>query len=122
VALFGLAFKPGTDDVRFAPALALARRLLSDGARVVGYDPQAMANAKEEVPELEIAPDPYQAAAGAHCVIVCTEWSEFQALDLGRLRGGMAYRLVVDGRNLFSPESMTAAGFSYFPVGRPPVP
>jgi UDPglucose 6-dehydrogenase len=120
VALLGLSFKPGTDDVRFAPALALARRLLSEGARVVGYDPQAMANAKEEVPELEVAPDAYQAAAGAHCVVVCTEWLEFRVLDLQRLRSVMAYPLVVDGRNLFGPEEMVAAGFSYYPTGRPP--
>jgi UDPglucose 6-dehydrogenase len=120
VALLGLSFKPGTDDVRFAPALALARRLLSEGARVVGYDPQAMANAKEEVPELEVAPDPYEAAAGAHCVVVCTEWLEFRVLDLQRLRSVMAYPLMVDGRNLFGPEEMVAAGFSYYPTGRPP--
>jgi UDPglucose 6-dehydrogenase len=120
VALLGLSFKPGTDDVRFAPALALARRLLSEGARVVGYDPQAMANAKEEVPELEVAPDAYQAAAGAHCVVVCTEWLEFRVLDLQRLRSVMAYPLVVDGRNLFGPEEMVAAGFTYYPTGRPP--
>jgi UDPglucose 6-dehydrogenase len=120
VALLGLSFKPGTDDVRFAPALALARRLLSEGARVVGYDPQAMANAKEEVPELEVAPDAYQAAAGAHCVVVCTEWLEFRVLDLQRLRSVMAYPLMVDGRNLFGPEEMVAAGFTYYPTGRPP--
>jgi UDPglucose 6-dehydrogenase len=120
VALFGLSFKPGTDDVRFAPALALAKRLLSEGARVVGYDPEAMANAKEEVPELEVAPDAYQAAAGAHCVVVCTEWLEFRVLDLQRLRSVMAYPLMVDGRNLFVPEEMVAAGFSYYPTGRPP--
>jgi UDPglucose 6-dehydrogenase len=121
VALFGLAFKPGTDDVRFAPALTLARRLISGGARVVGYDPEAAANAKEELPELEIALSPYQAAAGAHCVVVCTEWPEFRVLDLKTLRDLMAYPLVVDGRNLFDPRSMVASGFSYYPTGRPGV-
>jgi UDPglucose 6-dehydrogenase len=120
VSLFGLAFKPNTDDVRFSPALTLARRLLAEGARVVGFDPQAMANAKDEVPELELAVDAYEAAAGAHCVVVCTEWPEFRILDLERLRSGMAYPLVVDGRNLFDPGSMAAAGFSYHPTGRPP--
>jgi UDPglucose 6-dehydrogenase len=120
VGLFGLAFKPNTDDVRFAPALALARRLLADGARVVGFDPQAMSNAKDELPELELAGDAYGAAAGAHCVVVCTEWPEFRILDLEKLRNVMAYPLVVDGRNLFDPGSMAAAGFSYHATGRPP--
>jgi UDPglucose 6-dehydrogenase len=119
VALLGLSFKPGTDDVRFAPALAVARLLISEGARVVGYDPQAMAAAKEEVPELEVAPDAYEAAAGAHCVIVCTEWPEFRTLDLARLRNVVAHPMVVDGRNLFTRESMAEAGFSYYPTGRP---
>ncbi|MDQ4143022.1 MAG: UDP-glucose/GDP-mannose dehydrogenase family protein [Actinomycetota bacterium] len=121
IALLGLAFKPGTDDVRAAPALALARRLLDQGARVVGYDPQASANAKAEVPELEIAPDPYEATAGSHCLVLCTEWDEFRKLDLVKLKGQMAYAIVVDGRNLFNPEQMRVAGFSYYPTGRPPV-
>lgn len=121
IALLGLAFKPGTDDVRFAPPLVLARKLLAEGARVVGYDPQASAGAKEEVPELEIAPDPYDAAWGAHCVVTCTEWAEFQTLDLHRLRNIMAYPLVVDGRNVFRPSAMAAAGLIYLPTGRPPI-
>jgi UDPglucose 6-dehydrogenase len=120
IALLGLAFKPDTDDVRFSPALAMARRLLAEGARVVGCDPQASARAKEELPELEIAPDAYEAATGAHCLVVCTEWAEFSILDLGRLRGVMTFPLVVDGRNTFDPASMAAAGFSYHPTGRPP--
>lgn len=121
VALWGLAFKPGTDDMRFAPALALARRLIADGARVIGYDPQAAANSKAELPELEIAPDPYEAAAGAHCLVVCTQWEEFSRVDLERIRATMTYPIVVDGRNLFDPEQMRRAGFAYYPTGRPPV-
>jgi UDPglucose 6-dehydrogenase len=121
VALLGLAFKPGTDDVRFAPALAVADRLLRAGADVVGYDPQAAANAKAEVPGLEIAPDVYAAVDGAHCAVVCTEWDEFRALDLERVRGAMAFPVVVDGRNVFEPAAMADAGFTYLPTGRPPV-
>jgi UDPglucose 6-dehydrogenase len=101
-------------------ALALAKRLLAEGARVVGFDPQAMANAKDELPELELAADAYEAAAGAHCLVVCTEWPGFRILDLEKLRSSMAYPLVVDGRNLFDRGSMAAAGFSYHPTGRPP--
>jgi UDPglucose 6-dehydrogenase len=77
IALLGLSFKPGTDDVRFAPALEVARRLLAGGARVVGHDPQASATAKAELPELEVVTDVYAALEGAHCAIVCTEWPEF---------------------------------------------
>lgn len=121
VALWGLAFKPGTDDVRFAPALALAQRLISEGARVIGYDPEAGANSKAEVPELEIAPDPYDAAQGAHCIVMCTEWEEFARLDLARIKASMTYPIIVDGRNFFDPEQMRRAGIMYYPTGRPPL-
>ena len=122
IAIFGLAFKPGTDDVRFSPALALARQLLAAGARVVGFDPRAMAGAKQELPELEMASDPYEAAAGAHCVVLATEWDEFRHLDLAALKEVMAYPVVVDGRNALDPLEVAAAGFAYYPMGRPSVP
>jgi UDPglucose 6-dehydrogenase len=121
VALLGLAFKPGTDDVRFAPALALARHLIAGGASVVGYDPAAMPNAKEELPDLELASDVHSAASGAHCLVICTEWPEFRQLDLTVLRDRMAYPLVVDGRNIFDPDTMRSLGFAYYPTGRPAV-
>jgi UDPglucose 6-dehydrogenase len=119
IALFGLAFKPDTDDVRFSPALSLARRLLDEGAVVVGYDPQATSNAKAEVPELAIAADPYDAARNAHCLVLCTEWDEFKQLDFNRLRETMLYPVLLDGRNLFDPKDMASAGFTYYPTGRP---
>jgi UDPglucose 6-dehydrogenase len=119
VALFGLAFKPGTDDVRFSPALSLARLLTSEGAHVVGYDPHAGEAARAEAPGLELAADPFEAAAGAHCAVICTEWEEFRTLDLARLRGVMAYPVLVDGRNLLDAESVTREGFAYYPTGRP---
>ncbi len=121
VALLGLSFKPGTDDIRFSPPLALARLLREEGATVVGYDPEAAANAKGELPELELAPDPYDAASGAHCAVVCTEWEEFKQLDLVRVRDALAYPILVDGRNIFEPDQVVAAGLSYHPTGRPPV-
>ena len=119
ICLLGLSFKPGTDDVRLSPALELARRLIASGASVVGCDPRAGANAKEELPDLEITDDPYLAAQGAHCLVVATEWEEFRQLDLAALREAMAYPVVVDGRNLFDPLEMSNAGFSYYPTGRP---
>jgi UDPglucose 6-dehydrogenase len=119
IALLGLAFKDGTDDVRFSPALAVARRLLAADADVIGFDPKAAATAKAEVPELEIADDPYAAAEGAHCVVLCTEWPEFRDLDLAKLRDIMAQPSLVDGRNLLDPAAAVHAGFTYHPMGRP---
>ena len=119
IALLGLSFKAGTDDVRFSPSLALAKKLLDEGAQVVGYDPKAGPNAKNELHGLEIAPDPYDAIRGAHCVIACTEWPEFLMLDLEKIRRIMSYPVVVDGRNIFDPDQMKALGFKYFPTGRP---
>jgi UDPglucose 6-dehydrogenase len=122
IALLGLAFKPNTDDVRFSPSLALAQRLISSGASVVGYDPQAAAGAKEEVPGLEIAGDPYDAASGANCVVVATEWDELRSLDLVALRETMASPILVDARNALDADAVVEAGFAkYLPVGRPAV-
>jgi len=121
VALLGLAFKPGTDDVRFAPALGLARRLVDAHVAVVAYDPQAGGSAKAEVPEMELAADPYAALEGAHCAVLCTEWPELTSLDPERARSAMAFPIVVDGRNALDGDAFTAAGFTYLPTGRPPL-
>ena len=118
IALWGLSFKPETDDVRFAPALNLAKKLLDENATVVGYDPQAGQNAKNEVPEIEVASDPYEAVEGAHCLILCTEWNEFREVDMGRVKDLLAYPIVIDGRNLFNGDELNAAGFTYYPTGR----
>jgi len=118
IALLGLSFKPNTDDVRFSPALALARRLLDEGATVVGYDPWAAANAKSELPELEVASTADDAMEGAHCMVVCTDWDDFRSLDLRRARGLLAHPIVVDGRNVFDPDKMKAEGFVYYGTGR----
>ena len=120
VALFGLAFKPGTDDVRAAPALALAVVLRAEGARVTGYDPMAGDTAASADPDLTMLADPYAAAEGAHCVVLCTEWPEFRDLDLTRLGSTMAQRAIVDGRNLLDADAVVAAGFHYLSVGREP--
>jgi UDPglucose 6-dehydrogenase len=121
VALLGLSFKPETDDVRFSPALSLARALSASGADVVGFDPRAGAEAAREVPELELAESVYDAATGAHCVVVCTAWEEFRGIDLEKLGEVVAFRLIVDGRNFLDPDAVVAAGFSYHPMGRPSV-
>ena len=118
IALFGLSFKPDTDDVRFSPALSVARALLAGGASVGGYDPVAGHAAKDEVPEIELAHDPYEAATDAACVVICTAWPEFRDLDLRRLGEVMAFRNVVDGRNLLDGSSFVKAGFAYRAMGR----
>jgi UDPglucose 6-dehydrogenase len=121
VGLLGLSFKAGTDDVRFSPALALASKLLDEGADVIGFDPEASANAKTEMPALQLATDAYAAVSGAHCLVLCTDWDEFRNLDLLKVSELMTYPIVVDGRNLFEPQEMAAAGFTYYPSGRSPV-
>jgi UDPglucose 6-dehydrogenase len=121
ICLLGLAFKPNTDDVRYSPALALARALMDAGARVVGFDPAAGANAREELPALEIAASTSEAARAADCVVVCTEWPEFRTLDLAALRSVVANPVIVDGRNLLDPAAVADAGFAYHPTGRPSV-
>ena len=118
IGLLGLAFKPNTDDIREAPALAIARRLIEEGAFVHGYDPQAAAKAKEAVPDLAICPDPYAVAEQAEAVVLCTEWPEFAALDFGRLKTSMVRPLILDGRNALDREKLTALGFEYIGIGR----
>jgi len=118
VALLGLSFRPNTDDARFAPAVGLARLLLDEGAKVVGYDPKARSTAKAMLPEITVVDDPYAAVAGAHCVVLCTEWDEFESLDLDRVRDAMVYPIFVDGRNVFAPERMNSLGFNYHALGR----
>jgi UDPglucose 6-dehydrogenase len=118
IAVLGLAFKPETDDVRFSPAIALVRRLIAAGASVVGCDPRAAANARGEIPDLEVTEDPFEALRGAHCAVLCTEWADFGYLDLGRAKDLMALPILVDGRNALDPAAAARAGFTYLPTGR----
>ena len=123
VGILGVAFKPMTDDVREAPSLKIIKRLRSEGAKVRVHDPQAVDNARRVVPEdpdgLVFCASPYDAAAGAHLMVVLTEWKEYLELDLPRLRELMEVPLLIDGRNLFDPAVVRAAGFEYYSIGRP---
>jgi UDPglucose 6-dehydrogenase len=121
VAILGLSFKPKTDDVRLSPALVLANRLLELGAEVVGFDPRAGANAKAELPELRVATDPYDAAAGANAVVLATDWADFRDLDLARLRNAVAAPVFVDARNAMDGRAVADVGFAYLSVGRRPI-
>lgn len=119
ILVLGLAFKAGTDDVRESPALNLVRLLRDAGAHVVGHDPQANRAALAEIADLEVADDVYEAAKGAHCVVIATDWPEYRDLDWGRLKQAVTTPVIVDGRNLLDVERMAGSGFAYIPTGRP---
>src|ERR1700730_9335357 len=120
LGVLGLAFKGGTDDIRESPALLLVQELLREGCHISAYDPAAMERAKEVLKSgVEFATDAYEAATGADALLILTEWEEFAALDLERLRMLVKYPIVLDGRNLYVPEVMVEHGFSYYSVGRP---
>jgi UDPglucose 6-dehydrogenase len=119
IGVLGLAFKPNTDDIRFAPAIDLVNRLLSEGAHVSAYDPEAMERAKEVLPEIHYAKSAQDVAKDAEAVLIATEWPEFKKLDWAKVRDSMARPLILDGRNLLVPSEMKALGFEYRSIGRP---
>ena len=124
LGVLGLAFKNGTDDLRESPAVAIIKALLKEGCSVTAYDPAAMDRAAEEfgpTSSVKFASGPYEALEGADACLVLTEWEDFAALDLDRVKKLLHYPIVVDGRNLFKPTSMEAAGLNYYSVGRPDV-
>src|SRR5216117_1606074 len=122
VAVLGLAFKPNTDDMREAKSVEVVQLLHAAGARIRAYDPAAMNNARRLLPaSVTFSDSPYEAADGAHAVVLVTEWNEFKYLNLERLRGQLKRPVIVDGRNLWEPERMRRLGFEYYSVGRKPV-
>lgn len=119
VALLGLSFKPETDDMRESAAIPIVGALLADGASVRAFDPAAMANARELLAaEVVYCEDAYDAAAGADCIVLLTEWNQFRSLDLRRLKQAARRPLLVDLRNVYEPEKIREAGFDYVGVGR----
>jgi UDPglucose 6-dehydrogenase len=117
IAILGLSFKPNTDDVRFAPAIALAKLLLAEGVEVRAYDPKAMEKAKVLVPEIICCNDAYEAAEHADAVLLLTEWEEFLKLDWCRLATLVERRLIIDGRNALPVDDLTRHGFEYVGIG-----
>ena len=137
IGILGVSFKPGTDDIREAPSIYIMRDLIVRGARIKAYDPEAKPEAAFEAvsalvrqriiettgsepagpPPLEFCRDPYEVAEGAELLALLTEWDEFKKLDLERVRDLLAYPIVADGRNVFSPKEMERLGFEYFRVG-----
>jgi UDPglucose 6-dehydrogenase len=118
VAVLGLAFKANTDDIRFAPALEVVKRLLDEGASVHASDPEGMPRSKALFPQVHYHEDPYQALQDADAALVCTEWDVFRKLDWDRAGKLMARKLVIDGRNLYTPQAMREKGFEYYSFGR----
>jgi UDPglucose 6-dehydrogenase len=118
IGVLGLTFKPDTDDMREAPSIPLVTGLFDMGAKVRAYDPAGMEQARSELPGIEYCEDAYACAEGADALVIVTEWVQFRALDLDRLKQLMARPVVVDLRNIYRPEDMAAAGFIYECVGR----
>src|SRR6266446_1501259 len=120
IAMLGLTFKPNTDDVREAPSLALVTALQDMGAQVRAYDPVGMESAKQVLTEVTYCRDPYDCVEEADAVVIVTEWEQFRALDLERVRDLMACPVMVDLRNVYRPEDMKKYGFAYTSIGRLP--
>jgi UDPglucose 6-dehydrogenase len=117
ICIWGLAFKANTDDVRFAPALLIIRRLLAEGAIIQAYDPQAMEKTKKELPTVTYCNDVYEAAKGAEAIVLLTEWDEFRKVDWNKIATQVERSLVIDGRNALSREDVTSHGFQYIGIG-----
>lgn len=118
IGLFGLAFKPNTDDMRDAPSIDIATDLIAAGARVRGFDPVSMEVARPMLPNVDLCKNPYDVANGADAVIVVTEWNEFKQLDLEKVKDSMKTPVIFDGRNIYDPVIMREMGFHYRAIGR----
>ena len=119
IAVLGLAFKQNTDDMRDAPSLDIVPMLQEAGASVVAFDPEAMGEAAKLLPDLELARSPWEALEGADAMVIVTEWDQFRALDLERVKATLNGNIVVDLRNIYRPDNMAAKGFEYTSIGRP---
>jgi UDPglucose 6-dehydrogenase len=119
IAVLGLTFKPNTDDMRDAPALDIVPTLQAEGARVRAFDPEGMNEAKHMLKDVQFASGPYDCVQGADAVVFITEWDQFRALDLDRLKDALKAPVVIDLRNIYRPHEMAAKGFTYVSVGRP---
>lgn len=118
IGILGLAFKPDTDDLRNAPSLDLINFLAAEGAKIKVYDPRAMRSAKKTIQGVVFCHDAYQAAQGADCLVVATEWNEFKELDFIKLKKRLKRPLIVDGRNIYDPQVLQKLGFTYLGIGR----
>ena len=118
IGVLGLAFKPNTDDMRFAPSIEIITELQREGARIKAYDPQAMEKAKNILNGVIYCNNPYDVAKDSDALVIITEWDEFRKLDLKRVKSMMKHPLIIDGRNIYNPEDVKKEGFMYISIGR----
>jgi len=118
VGVLGLSFKPNTDDVRDSPALKIIPALQARGAKIKAYDPVAIAMAQQALHDVEYCVDAYATCAGSDALVLMTEWNQFRALDLERVRSLLQEPIMIDLRNVYEPETMRRLGFHYAAVGR----
>jgi len=118
LAIWGLSFKPDTDDIRNAPSLDIIESLLKKGAQIKAFDPQAMSNMKKIYPQIEYCSSAYEAVKDAEGLLILTEWAIFRSVNLREVKSLLKRPLIVDGRNFYEPEKMKSLGFTYLPVGR----
>lgn len=118
IGVWGLAFKPNTDDMRNAPAIDIIQALQNEGAKIKAYDPQAMEKAQEILSQVEFCRDAYTAAKGCDCLLILTEWNEFKSLKFSKIQRAMRQPIIFDGRNILENEKMERLGFEYFGIGR----
>ena len=121
IALWGLAFKANTDDMRSAPIIPVIKKLLKEGCKIVAHDPEAMEKAKSVLPEIEYSDDPYEMLKDCDGLIIATDWEIFKNADLEKVRSLLVQPIIIDGRNLFEPKKMKEMGFEYLSIGRPDV-
>jgi UDPglucose 6-dehydrogenase len=119
IAVLGVTFKPNTDDMRDAPSLEIIPALQEAGARICAFDPEGMDEAVELLPDVAWAKDAYESIDGADAVVIITEWNEFRAMDLPRVKAAMSSPLMIDLRNIYDPKYMRDVGFEYHSIGRP---
>ena len=118
IGILGLAFKPNTDDMRFAPSIDIITELQKEGATIRAYDPKAMEKAKEILKNVMYCSNPYDVAKDADALVIITEWNEFKELDLRRIKALMKHPLIIDGRNIYNHEDIKKEGFAYISIGR----
>ncbi|MDD5258641.1 MAG: UDP-glucose/GDP-mannose dehydrogenase family protein [bacterium] len=118
IGVLGLAFKPETDDLRFAPAIDIIKSLQAEGAKIKAYDPIAMSKARKVLPGVKYGQNAYEVAKGSDLLVIVTDWNEFKELDLGRIKKLLKTPIIVDGRNIYDPAKMKKLGFIYKSIGR----
>lgn len=118
IGFLGLAFKPNTDDMRFAPSIDIIEALQKDGAQIKAYDPVAMGRARQVLKSVVYCDNPYEVAKDADCLVLVTEWDEFKKLDMARIKSLLKVPALADGRNIYDPDKMKQLGFIYRSIGR----